>query len=120
MTFGSNHRPFCATTWLASVAALMFLTSAATVTVRAETVQQAVLSDNATTGAAKSDGNKPDVIKSEDAATSSTAKSGPSETAVTGNANAQPANPAQPKSLTDRAIDKVKQVAKSAGDIFSR
>src|ERR1700761_6802473 len=105
MTFGSNHRPFCATTWLASVAALVFLTSAATVTVRAETVQQAVLSDNATTGAAKSDGNK-----SGEAPTSPAAKSGPSETAVTGNANAQPANPAQPKSLTNRAIDKVKQV----------
>ena len=31
-----------------------------------------------------------------------------------------PANPPQPKSLTAKAIDKVKQVAKSAGDIFSR
>jgi lysophospholipase L1-like esterase len=30
------------------------------------------------------------------------------------------ANPAQPKSLTTRAIEKVKQVAKSASDIFSR
>ena len=31
-----------------------------------------------------------------------------------------PANPSQQKSLTSKAIDKVKQVAKSAGDIFSR
>jgi lysophospholipase L1-like esterase len=30
------------------------------------------------------------------------------------------ANPPQPKSITSKAIDKVKQVAKSAGDIFSR
>ena len=30
------------------------------------------------------------------------------------------ANPAQPKSFTTRAIEKVKQVAKSASDIFSR
>jgi lysophospholipase L1-like esterase len=30
------------------------------------------------------------------------------------------ANPAQPKSLTAKAIDTVKEVAKSAGDIFSR
>ena len=30
------------------------------------------------------------------------------------------ANPAPPKSVTSKAIDKVKQVAKSAGDIFSR
>src|SRR6202012_3821353 len=33
---------------------------------------------------------------------------------------ADKANPAQPKSLTSKAIDKVKEVAKSAGDIFSR
>ena len=33
---------------------------------------------------------------------------------------ATPNNPAQSKSLTEKAIDKVKQVAKSAGDIFSR
>jgi lysophospholipase L1-like esterase len=32
----------------------------------------------------------------------------------------KPGNQAQPKSLTDKAIDKVKQVAKSASDIFSR
>jgi lysophospholipase L1-like esterase len=31
-----------------------------------------------------------------------------------------PANPTQPKSITSKAIDKVRQVAKSAGDIFSR
>src|SRR6202012_1618983 len=31
-----------------------------------------------------------------------------------------PANPSQQKSLTTRAIEKVKQVAKSANDIFSR
>ena len=31
-----------------------------------------------------------------------------------------PANPAQQKSLTSKAIEKVKEVAKSAGDIFSR
>jgi len=32
----------------------------------------------------------------------------------------RPDGPARPKSLSDRAIDKVKQVAKSASDIFSR
>jgi lysophospholipase L1-like esterase len=34
--------------------------------------------------------------------------------------NSQAANAAQPRSLTDRAIDKVRAAAKSAGDIFSR
>jgi lysophospholipase L1-like esterase len=32
----------------------------------------------------------------------------------------QPTNPSQPKSLTAKAIDQVKAVAKTAGDIFSR
>jgi lysophospholipase L1-like esterase len=35
-------------------------------------------------------------------------------------ANAQPADAAQPKSLTAKAVDTVKQVAKSASDIFNR
>ena len=41
---------------------------------------------------------------------------------LTGAANAgnDPANPPQQKSLTARAVDTVKDVAKSAGDIFSR
>ena len=43
------------------------------------------------------------------------------QTAGTGNVAAvDPANPAPQKSLTAKAIEKVKEVAKSAGDIFSR
>ena len=44
-----------------------------------------------------------------------------SQTTGTGNATAvdQPSSP-QPKSLTTKAIEKAKEVAKSAGDIFSR
>jgi lysophospholipase L1-like esterase len=52
-----------------------------------------------------------------------TAQAAPSDNAsvTAGNvAAADPANPSQPKSLTSKAIDKVKEVAKSAGDIFSR
>jgi lysophospholipase L1-like esterase len=42
-------------------------------------------------------------------------------TEVPANENVSAANPVEPKkSLTGKAIDKVKQVAKSAGDIFSR
>jgi lysophospholipase L1-like esterase len=41
--------------------------------------------------------------------------------AAAGNlASVDPANPSQQKSLTSKAIDKVKEVAKSAGDILSR
>jgi lysophospholipase L1-like esterase len=113
MTIWSYCRPFCQSTSLATAAALMLLVSAATVPVRADATQQATLSDNA-----KSDGIKPAapvVEKSEQG------------TAPADNANqappadqAQPANQAPPKSLTDKAIEKVKQVAKSASDIFSR
>ena len=41
-------------------------------------------------------------------------------TGTASRAFADQANPAQPKSLTAKAIEKVKQVAKSASDIFSR
>ena len=44
-----------------------------------------------------------------------------SQTVGTGNVAAvDPANPSQQKSLTAKAIEKVREVAKSAGDIFSR
>src|SRR3984957_17445225 len=113
MTIWSYCRPFCQSTSLATAAALMLLVPPATLPVRADATQQATLSDNA-----KSDGIKPAtpvVEKSEQG------------TAPTDNANqappadqAQPANLAPPKSLTDKAIERVKQVAKSASDIFSR
>jgi lysophospholipase L1-like esterase len=40
--------------------------------------------------------------------------------ATTGTASAAPAGPAEQKSFTAKAVDRVKQVAKSASDIFSR
>jgi lysophospholipase L1-like esterase len=90
------HGPFFRLAIIAAlpVAALMLLTPAALTEVRAETAQ-AAHSDNAnasTTGAA-----------------------------VSGNAaSVDQANPSQQKSLTGKAIDKVKEVAKSASDILSR
>jgi len=63
----------------------------------AQAAQQAALADNA----------KPDPATS--------------QTVGTGNvASVDPANPSQQKSLTAKAVDKVKEVAKSAGDIFNR
>ena len=87
-----------------AVAALVLLAPALVPPARAQVIQQAALS-----AAAKSDSVR--------ASASQTTGTGD----VTGDVTAvdQSASP-QPKSLTTKAIDKVKEVAKSAGDIFSR
>jgi lysophospholipase L1-like esterase len=105
------HCPFFASILLATVAAL---TQAITGPVRAQTALQARLADSTKPDSPKSDAAKSDGAKSEGA------KSTPYQPPTT--ANAAPADhaAAQPKSLTARAIDKVKEVAKSANDIFSR
>jgi lysophospholipase L1-like esterase len=100
----SCHRPFCRTAVLAAsaVAAVVLLPPASTPPARAETSQQATLSDSA----------KSDTSKSPSSQT----------TGATGGDVAivdQP-KPGQQKSLTTKAIEKVREVAKSAGDIFSR
>jgi lysophospholipase L1-like esterase len=113
MTSTRCHRPFCKTTWLAmpAVAALVLLTPAIT-PVRAQAAQQTALSDSAKSEVAKSDSVKSDGVKSAAPTTDKT---------EAGNVAAvDQANPPQQKSLTDKAIEKVKQVAKSASDIFSR
>jgi lysophospholipase L1-like esterase len=91
----------------AGIAALLLLTPALPARAQA---QQAALSDGTKSEAPKAAVTKPD-------ATSSPA-SQPGATGVV--AAVDPANPSQQKSLTTRAIEKVKQVAKSANDIFSR
>ena len=87
----------------AAVAAVVLLTPAAASLAHAQAgqpIQQAAVSS-----AAKSDSAKP----------------APSQTTGIGNVAAvDQAGPAQPKSLAAKAIDTVKEVAKSAGDIFSR
>ena len=99
----SFHRPFrqIASLAMAAVAAFLLLTPAAIPSARAQAAQQAALSNNA-----KSDSARP-----------------PASQTTTGAGNVaavDQANAPQPKSLASKAIDKVKQVAKSAGDIFSR
>ena len=96
------HRPFCRNTSLAAaaVAALVLLTPAQVVPVRAQAAQQATLSD---------------VTKSDSAKPPASPKTGAGNVAAV-----DQANPAQPKSLAAKTIEKVKEVAKSAGDIFSR
>jgi lysophospholipase L1-like esterase len=109
----SFRRPFCRITWLAAaaVAALVLLTPGPMLPARAQAAQaaqQATLSDNIKSETAKSDGAKPSASQT---------------IGATGDGNVaavDQANPPQQKSLTSKAIEKVKQVAKSANDIFSR
>ncbi|MGZ5871679.1 MAG: SGNH/GDSL hydrolase family protein [Bradyrhizobium sp.] len=112
------RRPFCTTPLLVApvVAALVLLTPAAIAPARAQAAKQAALSDNAKSDSdnAKSDGAKSDNAKSDSVKPAAPATDAGSVAAV------DPANPSQQKSLTDKAIEKVKEVAKSASDIFSR
>ncbi len=102
----SCHYPFCrVASLLSAVAAFVLLTSAPIQPALAQSVQpgqQATLSDIAKSG------DKPGAAKSSTPA------------AAGGNVAAVDPVKAQQKSLPSRAIDKVKEVAKSAGDIFSR
>jgi lysophospholipase L1-like esterase len=82
------------------------LTPASLQSVRAQVAQQAALSGNAKSDAA----NKADAPKPAEMPTTGAAQSG----------NVAAVDPAQQKSLATKAIDKVKEVAKSAGDIFAR
>ena len=101
MTFMSCYRPFCKMTLLAvaAIAAPLLPTPIA----RAQTAQ-------VTQHAALSDGAKSDSAKTSAAQTAGADDLKP----------ADQADPSQQKSLTSKAIEKVKQVAKSASDIFSR
>jgi lysophospholipase L1-like esterase len=101
----SCHRPFCRITSLAAfaVAAIVLLTPAQFLPARAQAAQQAALSNGA-----KSDSAKP-------AAPRTTGAAGAGNVAAV-----DQANPAQQKSFATKTIEKVKEVAKSAGDIFSR
>jgi lysophospholipase L1-like esterase len=108
----SFDRPFFAKTSLtaSTLAAFMLLAPALILPARSQAAQQSALSDSAKSDIAKSDGGKSETVK-------------PPAFQTTGAGNVasvdQP-NPSQPKSLTSKAIDRVKEVAKSAGDIFSR
>jgi lysophospholipase L1-like esterase len=123
----SCYRPFCRPTWFAAVAAFMLLVPAGTASVRAESAQQATLSDSAKSEGAKSEGAKSEGAKSDNARPVMPV----AETSGRGTAPADGGSQAPPvsqtpqadqatKSLAEKAIEGVKQVAKSAGDIFSR
>ncbi len=137
------YRPFCRTTSVAAtaIAALMLLTPASMAPARAQAAQpaqQAALANGAKSDPAKSDsaksesaksesarpeGAKPGDAKPEDAKPENAKAAATQPAGATGAGNVaavDPANPAQQKSLTTKAIEKMQQVAKSAGDIFGR
>ena len=97
----SCYRPFCRSAQLATAAALILMASAWVAPLCAETFGQ---------GAAPADD------ASQAPAVSQASPADPASPS----AQAQPNSPSAPKSITEKAIDKVKQVAKSATDIFSR
>src|SRR6201996_9000572 len=118
-----SDRPFLPRTSLARIfaahasvamtslfAAAMLLAPAMLLPARAQAAQQATLSDSA-----RLDNAKPDTAKSDVAKTPAAQASNAGSVA-----SVDQSGPAAQKSLTSKAIDKVKQVAKSAGDIFSR
>lgn len=109
-------RPTASLAALAVTAAVALLTPACMSPLQAQMAQQpppqqaAALSDKAKSEAAKSETAKSETVK-------------PQAAPATGAGNVaavDPSSPAAPRSLTGKAIDKVKEVAKSAGDIFSR
>ncbi|MEH2612025.1 SGNH/GDSL hydrolase family protein [Bradyrhizobium sp. AZCC 1693] len=110
----SRHYPFCLST-LPTVffaASLVLMMPAPVSPLLAQTApQQAALSDNAKTKAGSE--NKAESEKKSESA-------GKDEAAKPTGAAVDPAKPAAQKGIAGKAIDKVKEVAKSAGDIFSR
>ena len=105
----SFHCPFCLTPSLSAsaIAVLALLTAPAAEPAHAQAAQQAALSETPKSESAKAENTAP--------AAPAAGKTEQGSVAAADQANA----PAQ-KSLTDQALDKVKQVAKSASDVFSR
>src|SRR3954471_8108444 len=103
----SCHRPFCRTASLAApaVAALVLLTSASILPARAQAAQAAQTPHQIPHQTTISDSAQPPASQT---------------TGADSVAAVDQANPSQQKSLTTKAIEKVKSAAKSASDIFSR
>ncbi len=109
----SCHRPFCRMALLASVAAVALSMPASVAPVpaqAAEAAQQAILSEGA----------KSDSVQAPEPQASEPQVTAPGNVVAVDPARSSQQNPAQQKSLTTKAIEKVKAVAQSASDIFSR
>jgi lysophospholipase L1-like esterase len=108
----SPFGPFSSMTSLAAsaLAALVLLAPVSSLPARAQAAAQA-----APTAAPSAQTTAPS-----DTRPSNTKTTAAQPSATTGTASAAPAGAAEQKGLTAKAVDKVKQVAKSASDIFSR
>lgn len=118
----SRHYPFCLTTFTA--AALALSAAVCILPVHAQVAKQAALADNTTIKpqASPATVGTSTTVAPPAAAAPATAAA-PTTPGATGTGNVaavDPANPAAQKGIAGRAIDKVKEVAKSATDIFSR
>ncbi len=111
----SCHRPFYRIASLAApaVAALVLLTPVQVLPARAQVAQAA----QQATLSAKSDSAKPSVPQTSGAAGGNVAAV---DQGKADSGKVDSANPSQQKSLTSKAIEKVREVAKSAADIFNR
>ena len=120
----SFYRFFCpmVSSAIPVFALLTLLTVLTPLSIPPALAQQAAASPSPA-NAAENDAAKPE-IKSDVPTSGGGAAPAPTANGATAPANqasaSPPANPPQPKTLTGRAIDKVKEVAKTARDIFSR
>lgn len=105
----SCYGPFRLTIF--ATAALALLAPAGVAPLHAQVAQQAALYNSGQTQAQ---------AQAETAKPQATAPATTTATAPTSGANVTAVDPAAQKGITGRAIDKVKEVAKSASDIFSR
>jgi lysophospholipase L1-like esterase len=116
----SRHRPFCrnASSVAAATAALLLLTPSLIAPLHAQMVPAArhmALSDSAGASPAKPEAGSSESANSPAPGAPSTAPATAGTALANRQTDAQP-----PRSVTAKAIDRVKAVAKSAGDIFSR
>ncbi|WP_298260333.1 GDSL-type esterase/lipase family protein [Bradyrhizobium sp.] len=87
---------------------------------RAEDAPPAAISDSAKAEASKAEVSKPEVSKPAAPAAERSAQAAPTDAATPSASATPPSNQAQPKSLTDKAIERVTRAARVAGGIFSR
>jgi lysophospholipase L1-like esterase len=108
----SCHRPFCRPTWLAMVAAFVLLAPASIFSARAQMLQAA--QQKAQSELAQSDRAKSDSVNSPPPVNASNVA------AVDVPSQSQQTAPASQKSIATKTIEKVKEVANAASDIFNR
>jgi lysophospholipase L1-like esterase len=121
MTFMNCYQPWRRTALLVAAVMLSLVAPASCLMAHAETTVQAALAPRAGTASAPSSAG-PAVVVQQANPTEPTASPQPANPPPAGaeSGNGQAATPLQSKSLTAKAIDKVRQVAKSASDIFNR